>query len=96
MEVREVRVEVRKTVSDGDYGNETFTVAYTATLAPEDSETTEAHELAAAAYEVVLSRLKRSVSERVREALETRDEREARWKAESERRRQEVERARQA
>jgi hypothetical protein len=79
MEVREVTVEYRKLVSDGAYGNEGLAVSYTATLGPDDSELTEAHELAAAAYEVVLSRLKRSQNETVREGAETRQEREARW-----------------
>ena len=43
MEIREVRVEFKKTVSDGNYGNETYSVVFTSTL---DEPTDEAQEIA--------------------------------------------------
>lgn len=82
MDVREVTVECRKMVSDGAYGNETYTVIFKA-VAPEGDtrgwalETAES--LAEEAYALVVDRLKQSISAGIRESLETRQEREARW-----------------
>jgi len=79
MEIREVRVEVKKMVSDGNYGHEVYTVAVTATIDEEETWNESAHRLATQAYDIVLAHLKDSRSDGVRQALETRAEREARW-----------------
>jgi hypothetical protein len=78
VESTEVRVGVRKTVSDGSYGNETVDVAFTATLDPGEAAQSVAFRLAEQASVVVLSRLRGSTNEYIREALETPEEREAR------------------
>jgi hypothetical protein len=80
-EIREVRVEVRKTVSDGSYGNETASVAFTATVGEDVSFTAGASlalQLTGLAHDTVLSRLRGSTNEQIRMALETPEEREAR------------------
>jgi len=82
VEVREIRVEFKKTVSDGDYGNETYAVAFTVALDESADYLEFASELSGQASDVVLERLKDSTSEGVRSALETPAEREARWKRE--------------
>jgi hypothetical protein len=84
MEIREVRVECRKLVSDGAYGNEQYSVALTATIDEEATWNESAHRLATQAYDIVLAHLKTSRSDGVRDALETREEREARWDHERE------------
>ena len=82
-DVREVKVEFRKTVSDGSYGNETYSIAFTATL---DELTDQAQEiaftLADQAHAEVLAHLRASTSEAIRRALETPEEREARQQRE--------------
>lgn len=102
-EVKEIHVEFRKTVSDGNYGNETYSVAYTATMTPEvdalDAGTgapfARAVELANMARAVVYERLKASPNEGIRSAMETTEEREARYARERQeaKERQERERA---
>jgi len=96
MDVREVRVGFRKTVSDGQYGNETYEVSLYADLSQdEDADPVgTGHFLAGLARVLVLEHLARSKSDAVRDALMTADEREARWKAESARRRRELDAAR--
>lgn len=90
MKITEIRVECQKMVSDGAYGNERFTVSYTVSFDGEgvdEGQTvaaalTDTRVLLDGAYDVVLLRLKRSISAGIRESLETREEREARWEQE--------------
>ena len=82
MDVREVRVECQKMVSDGAYGNERISIGFTITLGEDETPAAAlgwAEMLTDQAYEVVLDRLKRSISQGIRESLETRAEREARY-----------------
>ena len=80
MEVREIRVEFKKTVSDGNYGNETAQVGFTISLDKSvESYLEVAAELTGQASDEVLRILHNSTSEGVRNALETKEEREARW-----------------
>ena len=85
MEIREIRVECQKMVSDGAYGNERLTVGLTVSLGENETPRealTWAQSLVDQAYDIVLERLKRSISAGIRDSLETRAEREARWEEE--------------
>jgi hypothetical protein len=77
--IDEVRVEYGRTVTDGNYGSERLAIAYTAQI--EDGEVAEAiaARLVYEAREAVTAFLKHSEVEGVRLALETPQEREARW-----------------
>jgi uncharacterized Zn finger protein len=77
-EIREVTVEFRKTVSDGSYGNETYSVRFTATPDADEPWTGVAFRLAHKAHDTVLSRLRGSTNEQIQYALMTPEEREAR------------------
>jgi len=95
-QVTQITVEYRRMVSDGNYGNETYSLIQTATIAPEDDPQLVAANLAAESRAVVLGRLRESQNDQVRYALETREEAEARRRAEEEeweRRRAERQRA---
>lgn len=83
-----MRVDYGRTVGDGQYGSERLTVGITATLDgpldpnhPFDQARLRdiAADLTQELRSVVLEELKHSPSEGVRQALETREEREARW-----------------
>ena len=74
-----MRVAFKKTVSDGAYGNETAQVDFVVTVAEDESVEASTHDLLDQAHDAVLDRLKASENEGVRAALETREEREARW-----------------
>src|SRR5262245_66473907 len=78
MRVREVSLEFKKTVSDGNYGNETYSVAYTAVLDEHDDHGDDAVLMATRAHDVVLERLRASTSEVLRQNLESPAEAEAR------------------
>ena len=81
LEIREVRVEARKMVSDGAYGNEAYTVGFTAAVGGDvalEATLEELTQLGERAYAIVLDRLRASISQGIRESIETRDEREAR------------------
>ena len=82
MELREVRVEFRRTVSDAAYGNETYSVAFTATVDVDEAPRAVAFHLAAEAHKVVMSRLRGSTNEQVCRAVETPEERPARQERE--------------
>jgi len=84
MKVTEIRVEFRKTVSDGNYGNETFSASLTGVCAQDDDAVAEAHLLCEDARHVVLGQLRQSQSPRIQRALETPEEREARVRREEE------------
>jgi hypothetical protein len=81
MDVREVRVSFRKTVGDGNYGNETVEVGLTAAPDPGLSVEEATRVLAIEARDAVVGQLARSTNETVRDALLTPEEREARWRA---------------
>jgi hypothetical protein len=83
MQITEIRADYRKTVSDGNYGNETHAVAITATLGDEDVQEAAAT-LARIAEEHVIGTLKRSQNRGIRRALMTDEEREADYAAEHE------------
>lgn len=96
MNITEVHVEYKRTVSDGSYGNETYSVSYTAALEPEDDSVAAVEALTEQAHERVTTRLKESLNEGIRYAMETPEEREARYakereEREAERRRREAE-----
>ncbi|MGH2356301.1 MAG: hypothetical protein ACRDJN_32245 [Chloroflexota bacterium] len=80
--IREVRVEFRKTVSDGNYGNETFSASYTVVLAEGEDGGGVTQALCVQLREHVYARLKESPNAGIRQALETPEERQARYEAE--------------
>ncbi len=86
MNVTEIHVEFKKTVSDGNYGNETYSVSFTAQLDEGEQGDTAARDLALLAREHVTTRLKESQNEGIRYAMETPEEREARYAKEREER----------
>lgn len=90
-----IHVQFRKTVSDGNYGNETHEVSYTVT-APETEDCTV--ELQQRAESAVLARLKASANEGIRLALMSEEERDAHYEAQrrERERRYEAERAARA
>lgn len=79
MQVEQIRVEFTKTVSDGSYGNERHTVGLTVTVAEGETAMDWLHSLSAMLEEHVNSRLKQSRSDGIRSAVETTEEREARY-----------------
>ena len=87
MQITEIHVDFKATVSDGNYGNETYTVAFTATVLEGEGEQSAVAHLAGLAREHVYAALKHSPRDGIREALETEEERLARY----ERQRQERE-----
>jgi hypothetical protein len=78
-----IRVQFRKTVSDGNYGNETHEVSYTLPAPATEDYTVELQRQAESA---VLARLRASTNEGIRLALMTEEEREAYYKAQREER----------
>jgi hypothetical protein len=75
MQVTEVRAEYRKTVSDGNYGNETFSVALVGAVAEGEMAVTAAEGLTDLARRIVISELRRSANEHIRRAMMTPEER---------------------
>ncbi|HEV2123203.1 MAG TPA: hypothetical protein VGW38_10565 [Chloroflexota bacterium] len=86
MNVTEVTVEFKKTVSDGNYGNETFSVSYTAAIDEGEDANFAIEALTEQAREHATRRLKESQNEGIRYAMETPEEREARYAKEREER----------
>ena len=75
MQVTDISAEFRKTVNDGNYGNETATVRLSAQLAEKESAPSLAAYLLDQARGHVLHQLRSSDNENVVNALETREER---------------------
>lgn len=95
MDITTVHVDFKATISDGNYGNETYTIAYTANVDAEESAGEAVETLARLAREHVYAQLKQSPRDGVRQALETAEEAEIRsareraeYEATQERRRQ--------
>lgn len=91
MQITEIRGEFRKTVSDGNYGNETYSITLTATTGEGESPTQVALDLADRARAVVEQRLRTSNDRNIRRAVMTNKEREADYDAEREEQRREWE-----
>ncbi len=79
MQITEIHVDFKATVSDGNYGNETYTVAFTATLSPDEGQHSAVVHLAGLAREHVYGALKHSPRDGIRYALETAEEQERRY-----------------
>jgi truncated hemoglobin YjbI len=93
-EVKELQVGFRKTVSDGQYGNETHEARLTVTVAEGETATDWLRSLSTALEDHVNFCFKQSRNESIRYAMETTEEREARSKREAEQREAERERRR--
>jgi hypothetical protein len=89
MDVGEVRVSFRKTVSDGNYGNETYEVTQSGQPETEADRARLTEYLADLCRTFVVERLRRSANETVREALLTPAERQVAWRTQREARRAE-------
>jgi hypothetical protein len=85
-EVKELQVGFRKTVSDGQYGNETHEARLTVTVAEGETATDWLRSLSTALEDHVNFCLKQSRNESIRYAMETTEEREARYEREAEER----------
>lgn len=79
MRITVVQVEYGRTLSDGKYGSERASVALTSEVAEGEDFRAIADLLGDEATHLTIGRLKRSTSEAVLQALETPQEREARW-----------------
>jgi hypothetical protein len=86
MQITTIHVDFKKTVSDGSYGNETHSVGYTVSVAEGDDTAALTADLGQTAREHVYARLKESQNEGIRYAMETPEEREARYQREREER----------
>jgi hypothetical protein len=93
-EVKEVQVGFRKTVSDGNYGNETHEARLTVTIAEGEMATDWLRSLSTMLEDHVNFCFKQSRNDGIRYAVETTAEREARYKREAEERDAERERLR--
>jgi hypothetical protein len=82
-EVKEVQVEFTKTVSDGNYGNERHTVGLTVTVAEGETAADWLRSLSTMLEDHVNFCLKQSRNEGIRYAMETTEEREARYQREA-------------
>jgi pyruvate-formate lyase-activating enzyme len=96
-ELKEIHIGFKKTVSDGSYGNETHEarLTVTPTAADDGVDVRKVLELFATILEGhVNSRFRQSPSDHIRYAMESPEEREARYKREAEEREVERERRR--
>ena len=84
MKITEVRVEYGRTVSDQQYGSERASVGLTSTVAEGEDWKQLFQELAEEATAAAIARLKQSTNEQVKQAVETPEEKEARWDRERE------------
>ena len=84
MNITEVRVEYGRTVSDGDYGSERASFELSSSVGEGEDFREVAHRLAEKATALVRARLKQSTSDKVLQAVETKEETEARWDRERE------------
>jgi hypothetical protein len=82
--ITQVRVEYGRTVSDGEYGSERATFELSSSVAEGEDFGEVADRLAEKATALVRARLKQSTSEKVLQAVETKEETEARWDRERE------------
>jgi nucleoid-associated protein YgaU len=86
-DVKELQVGFRKTVSDGNYGNETHEVRITVTSWEEEELVTEVlAKLSKGLEDHVNALFKQSPNENIRYAMESTEERVARYKREAEER----------
>jgi hypothetical protein len=85
-EVKEIQVGFRKTVSDGNYGNETHEARLTVTVAEGETATDWLRSLSTMLEDHVNCCFKQSRNDGIRYAVETTEEREARYKREAEER----------
>jgi hypothetical protein len=81
-EVREIQVGFRKTVSDGNYGNETHEARLTVTVAEGESGVAFLRSLSLALEDHVNDRFRQSPNEHIRYAMESPEERQARQQQE--------------
>jgi hypothetical protein len=82
-QVTELQVGFRKTVSDGSYGNETHEARLTVTVAEGESGVAFLRSLSLALEDHVNDRFRQSPNEHIRYAMETTEEREARYQREA-------------
>jgi Golgi nucleoside diphosphatase len=85
-EVRELQVGFRKTVSDGNYGNEQHEARLTVTVAEGETAMDWLRSLSTMLEDHVTFCFKQSRNDGIRYAMETTEEREARYKREAEER----------
>jgi hypothetical protein len=85
-EVKEVQVGFRKTVSDGQYGNEMHEARVTVTVAEGETATDWLRSLSTMLEDHVNFCFKQSRNDGIRYAVETTEEREARYKRQAEER----------
>jgi hypothetical protein len=83
-QVTELQVGFRKTVSDGNYGNEMYEARLTVTVAEGESAVDWLRSLSTTLEDHVNSRFRQSSNEHIRSTMETTEERQARYKRESE------------
>jgi hypothetical protein len=76
--VREVHVEYGRTISDGDYGSERWTVGLTAELERDEDADEVVADLGGRAQELVVGQFKTSTNERILRNVLPREEWEAR------------------
>jgi hypothetical protein len=81
-EVREIQVGFRKTVSDGNCGNETHEARLTVTVAEGESGVAFLRSLSLALEDHVNDRFRQSPNEHIRYAMESPEERQARQQQE--------------
>lgn len=81
-EVKELQVGFRKTVSDGNYGNETHEARLTVTIAEGETAVDWLRSLSTMLEDHVTFCLKQSRNDHIRYAMETTEEREARLQQE--------------
>ncbi len=79
MKITQIEVSYGRTVSDGNYGSERAKVALTSSVGEDEDYREVFTRLADQATDMAIAKLKQSTSERVLAAVETPEEREARW-----------------